>query len=165
MLRLAFLFVVVLGGCQIRTRPPVNSLAVLMEALPPLGRVSARAVAQEWVPCSPSVLVVEQDRGWFRWRMDPGAGLQRPQTEPMILVLSPWVDNIPSPDLACGVLEVGAPFLLLETGLRSFGNPWKRVENVPEELRGFELHAQAFSPMLVDWTFPLAVSNVVLFTP
>ena len=107
MLRLAFLFVVVLGGCQSRTRPPVNSFAVLMEALPPLGRVSARAVAQEWVPCSPSVLVVEQDRGWFRWRMDPGAGLQRPQTEPMILVLSPWVDNIPSPDLACGVLEVG----------------------------------------------------------
>jgi hypothetical protein len=165
MSRLAFLFVVVLGGCQSRTRPPVNSLAVLMEALPTLGRTSARAVAMVAAPCSPSVLVVEQDRGWFRWRMDPAPELQRPQTEPMILVLSQWWDNIPSPDLACGVLSVGAPFLLLETGLRSFGNRWKRVENVPEELRGFELHAQAFSPMLVDWTFPLAVTNVVLFTP
>ena len=110
--------------------------------------------------CSRSILVVEQNGPWWRFRADGWPDLK--QYGPLVVL---WVPA-PASDLALAPFPVPTacePVMAgpwnIEVLRGAFGNPWHHRDDVPEEFNA--LTAQLLSSQAADWTLPLAVTPQV----
>jgi hypothetical protein len=131
---------------------------------------TARQVASTWPAadiqsgfpppmCSRSMLVVEQNGPWWRFRADGWPGLQ--QCGPLVVVWGRDGDPrepIPLPvRTACTDLVI--PPRAVEVLNFAFGNRWHYGPDLPPDV--VALTAQLLSPQSADWQEPLAVTAVV----